>query len=117
MAILIISIVFSLILFLILVISSWKINTKANQPGWAVLVPIYSTLVYLKIIGKPWWWLMMFVIPVVLVFFLIWALNMLSKSFGKGTGFTVGLVLLPLIFYAILGFGSAKYLGPAGETS
>ena len=117
MAILIISIVFSLILFLILVISSWKINTKANQPGWAVLVPIYSTLVYLKIIGKPWWWLIMFVIPVVQLFFLIWALNMLSKSFGKGTGFTVGLVLLPLIFYAILGFGSAKYLGPAGESS
>lgn len=28
--------------------------------------------------------------------------------FGKGKGFTVGLVLLPTIFYAILGLGSAQ---------
>lgn len=32
--------------------------------------------------------------------------NGVAKRFGKGTGFTVGLVLLPVIFYMILGFGS-----------
>jgi hypothetical protein len=41
--------------------------------------------------------------------------NMLSKSFGKDEGFTVGLVLLGIIFYPILGFGSAKYQGPYGD--
>lgn len=116
-AFIIIYVIVTIVTLLILLISRWKIFTKANQPGWAVLVPIYNTLVFLKVIGKPWWWLIMFVIPFVNLIFLIWALNMLSKSFGKGTGFTVGLVLLPLIFYAILGFGSAKYLGPAGESS
>jgi hypothetical protein len=40
--------------------------------------------------------------------------NLLSKSFGKSEGFTVGLILLPIVFYPILGFGDAKYQGPAG---
>jgi hypothetical protein len=36
-----------------------------------------------------------------------------AKSFGKGTGFGLGLAFLSLIFYPILGFGDAKYRGPA----
>ncbi len=40
---------------------------------------------------------------------------MVSKSFGKDEAFTVGLVLLQIIFFPILGFGSAKYLGPYGD--
>jgi hypothetical protein len=41
--------------------------------------------------------------------------NLLSKSFGKSEGFTVGLILLPFIFYPILGLGDAQYSGPAGK--
>jgi hypothetical protein len=37
----------------------------------------------------------------------------LAKSFGKGVGFGIGLILLSLIFFPILGFGSAQYQGPA----
>ena len=33
----------------------------------------------------------------------------LSKAFGKGVGYTLGLIFLPNIFTLILGFGSAKY--------
>jgi len=40
---------------------------------------------------------------------------MLSKSFGKTEGFTAGLVLLPFIFFPILAFGDARYLGPFGD--
>lgn len=39
----------------------------------------------------------------------------LAKSFGKGAGFTVGLVLLPSVFYMILAFGKADYIGPGGN--
>ena len=35
----------------------------------------------------------------------------LAKAFGKGTGFSIGLLFLPNIFSLILGFGSAEYLG------
>jgi len=37
----------------------------------------------------------------------------LAKSFGKGVGFGIGLILLGIIFFPILGFGSAQYKGPA----
>ena len=102
-------------IILLIIISQWKIFTKANKPGWASLIPIYNGLVLLKIIGKPWWWLLLFFIPFVNLIFAIWMTNLLAKSFGKDEGFTFGLILLPLIFLPILGLGSAKYLGPAGK--
>lgn len=40
---------------------------------------------------------------------------MLSKSFGKSEGFTIGILLLPIIFLPILAFGSAQYIGPYGN--
>jgi hypothetical protein len=53
-------------------------------------------------------------IPIVNIYFLITVINLLSKSFGHGVGFTPGLIFLGIIFYPILGFGSSKYIGPGG---
>lgn len=96
---------------------NWKIFVKAGQPGWACIVPIYGTLVMLKIIGKPWWWIFLLFFPLIInnIIFGIWATNMLSKSFGKDEGYTVGLLLLGIVFYPMLAFGDAKYLGPYGD--
>ena len=95
--------------FILPIISLWKIYEKSNQPGWSVLIPIYNILIYLRIIGKPWWWILLFCIPYVNLVFHIWGYNLLSKKFRKDEGFTVGLVLLPFIFLPILGFGSSEY--------
>jgi len=97
------------------IVAMWKIYEKAGQPGWAAIIPIYNVIVLLKMVGKPLWWLILLIIPVVNIVFLIWMTNMLSKSFGKDEGFTVGLLLLGFVFYPILGFGDAKYLGPYGD--
>jgi len=105
-------IILGLFLAIILIAARWRIFTKANQPGWACLIPIYNALIFLRIIGKPWWWILLFCIPIVNIVFLVWALNLLSKSFGKGEGFTFGLILLPIIFELILAFGDAKYMIP-----
>ncbi len=106
-------IVLAVVVFLIA--AMWKIFEKAGQPGWAAIVPLYNLYVLLKIVGKPGWWLILFIIPLVNYVFIIWTYNMLSKSFGKEEGFTVGLVLLGIVFFPILGFGDAKYLGPYGD--
>jgi hypothetical protein len=111
------SIIFGIAIGLFFLIAEWKIYTKAGKPGWAVIVPIYNMLILLEIIGKPWWWLLLMLIPGVNIVFCIWAINLLSKSFGKDTGFTIGLLILPIIFLPMLGFGSATYVGPAGEAS
>lgn len=94
-----------------MIVCQWIIYQKAGKPGWAAIIPIYSTLVLLEIIRKPWWWLLLMFIPVVNIVFAIWAINLLAKSFGKNEGFTIGLILLPIIFYPILAFdNSAQYI-------
>lgn len=103
-----------IIVSIIVIIGKWKIYTKAGKPGWASIIPIYSTIVLLEIVGKPIWWIFLFLIPCVNIVFLIWTINLLSKSFGQSEGFTVGLIFLSFIFYPILGFGNYQYLGPAG---
>lgn len=101
--------------FLILmVVSFWKIYAKAGKPGWAAIVPIYNIIVLLEIIGKPWWWLILMLIPLVNFIVLIIVIHGLSVSFGKGAGYTVGLIFLGIIFYPLLAFGDAQYVGPGG---
>ena len=52
-------------------------------------------------------------IPIVgFVIWIIVALD-LAKSYGRGTGFGIGLIFLPYIWSLILGFGSDTYRGPA----
>ena len=98
-----------LIASLISTISYWKIYKKANKPGWASIIPIYSNIVMLEICGLPVWMIIlaMFVPPVYLI---LVGIN-LAKKFNKSTGFAIGLILLPLIFYPILAFGKNQYEG------
>ncbi len=35
----------------------------------------------------------------------------ISKAFGHGIGCTIGLILVPLIMYPVLGFGKSEYVG------
>jgi hypothetical protein len=94
---------------------SWRLYEKAGRAGWEGIIPFYNLYVMLKITGKPAWWFILFLIPIVNYVFLIWTTNMLSKSFGKEEGFTVGLVLLGFIFFPILALGDSEYLGPYGD--
>ncbi|GAB3425506.1 hypothetical protein GCM10027516_28100 [Niabella aquatica] len=98
-----------------IIVAIWKIYQKAGYQGWESIIPVYSTIILLKIVGKPWWWILIMLIPGINIIFAIWATNMLTKSFGKSEGFTAGLIFLPFVFYPLLGFGSAKYLGPYGD--
>ena len=113
--ILIILSILLLVILPIVILPTWFLYKKAGEPGWASIAPIYTTLIWLKIVGKPWYWILLFLIPYVNLIFLIWATNLTSKSYGKEEGFTFGLIFLPLIFYPILAFGSSKYIGPAGK--
>jgi|SRR6185312_2930456 len=104
-----------IVMAVITLVGKWKIYEKAGKPGWAALIPVYTWIVMLEIVGKPIWWVFLFFIPCVNIVFMIWTINLLSKSFGQSEGFTVGLILLGFVFYPILGFGSYQYLGPSAE--
>jgi len=104
--------------FLCLIIAAyWRIYTKAGQPGWAAIVPFYNLFVLFKIVGRPAWWLILLFIPVVqIIIYLVISLD-LARSFGKGIGFGLGLFFLGFIFGPILGFGGARYEGPAASST
>lgn len=106
---------FFLAIAVVVIIAQWKIYEKAGQPGWACIIPFYNIYILLKIVGKPGWWLALLLIPIVNFVMLIWITNLLSKSFGKDEGFTIGLLLLGIVFYPILAFGNAEYQGPVGD--
>jgi hypothetical protein len=100
-------------LIAVVIAGIWKVFTKAGEPGWACLIPIYNLVVLLRIAGMPLWWIILCFIPLISIIpaFVI-PIN-LAEKFGKGAGFGIGLALLPFIFYPILGFGDAQYRGVA----
>ena len=106
--------IFLMVVMVVMIASLWKVFAKAGQPGWAAIFPIYNAIVLLQIIGRPLWWIVLLMIPLVNVVVGILVCIDLAKCFGKGTGFALGLAFLGVIFYPILGFGSARYLGIAG---
>lgn len=100
---------FYLAVLLVTIGGMWKVFTKAGQPGWAVIIPIYNVYVMLEIAERPWWWLLLFLIPIVSLIPSLIVPADISKHFGKGTLFAIGLIFLPFIFYPILGFSDATY--------
>jgi hypothetical protein len=108
-----ISVIISLAIAVLLIAAMWKVFTKAGQPGWASLIPIYNLYVLCKIAGRPGWWLLLMLIPLVNFIIIIILCIDIAKSFGNGVGFGLGLAILGFIFWPILGFGSAQYQGPS----
>lgn len=112
----------TLAILIIQIIACWKLFTKAGEQGWKSIIPIYNVITLFKISGLSPWIVCAYLlgfIPVVggliVLGIGIYQSYNLAKSFGKGTGFTVGLVLLPSIFYMILAFSKDEYIGPGGN--
>ena len=123
--------VVSLILVILLIIAWWKIFTKAGEKGWKAIIPVYNAYIQYKLFWNTkmfWITLALAVVAGIcaaiggVIFTIIYAIlmivalvisiifcNRVSKSFGQGAGFTVGLVLLQPIFVLILGFGKSEY--------
>jgi hypothetical protein len=99
-------------------VGMWKVFAKAGQPGWAVLIPVYNFILLLRIAGLAWYWVftpLIILIPILgaiaYLVWVVWVHHRISTRFGQGVGFTIGLTLLGPIFWLILGFGSAQYVG------
>jgi hypothetical protein len=109
------------IIFALGVYGSYQKAAPQGEPAWAAFIPIYNFIVLLRVAGRPasWaWFLLLVFVPFVgslaLLVVSIIVLHDVSKSFGHGGGFTVGLVLLSVIFWYILWLGKSTYRGPAG---
>ena len=103
-----------IIVGVLLLIAAWKILTKAGEAGWKAIIPFYNMYTLVKIADGKGIKFLLFLIPIVGFIYDIKFSIRLAKSFGKSTGFGIGIFFLPNIFTLIFGFGSAQYIGPQG---
>lgn len=96
----------------IYVAGMWKVFEKAGQKGWMAIIPFLNWYVLIKIAGREGWWLILLFIPCVnFVVLAIISLDV-AKVFGKSQAYGIGLWLLGVIFYPMLGFSDSRYEGP-----
>lgn len=98
-----------LIFMVVYIIALWKIFSKAGIAGWKSIIPFYNSYCLCKITWGSGWLFLVYWVPFVNFVFGILTFNRLAKVFGKGIGFTLGLIFLSPIFILILAFGSATY--------
>jgi hypothetical protein len=102
-----------LALYAFFAICNAKLFAKAGRPGWAAFVPIYNSVVAIDIAGKPMWWIVLMLIPIVNIIIALVVLVGFVQAFGKGAGYILGLLLLPVLFLPMLAFGGSRYQGAA----
>lgn len=105
--------ILSLGMILLTLVASWKLFEKAGLQGWKGLIPIYNTYcLYQMAFGKgKGWYIICLLVPCVnVILSIIYSVN-LAKSFNKGIGYAIGLMLVNPIFMMILAFGDAEYVG------
>ena len=130
--------VFAFIWWLLQIIANWNIFTKTGEAGWKSIIPVYSDYISYKIAWQPSYFWLVFVlgiitsvangmadpnetnttillivslIRIILAIISILYCIKLSRAFGHGIGFAIGLIFLQPIFMLILGFGNDPYYG------
>ena len=91
---------------------AWQVYVKAGREGWEAIVPVYNLYALTLMTGQPWWLVVLCLIPfvnLVAIGFLCWKL---AECFWQRWPFAIGLIVLPFVFYPLLGFGDAKYTPP-----
>lgn len=92
-------------------VSFWKIMEKAGRRGWEGILPIYNLYVLTLITGLSVGWFLLMLIPLLNIVAFGRLAFAMAKVFGNDLAFGLGLFLLGVVFYPILAFGNAKYIG------
>lgn len=127
-----------IIFWIFQIIAYWKLFTKAGEPGWKSIIPVYNSYIQYKISWKPMWFWITFavlfvfellgqfgnpeapntalliitsIVGLILLVINIMATVKLSRAFGHGIGYAIGLIFLWPIFILILGYGKSEYKG------
>ncbi|MDN3677386.1 signal peptidase I [Flavobacterium paronense] len=77
--------IFFLIVQLVHGLGTWKLYEKAGRKSWEAFIPIYNSIVLMKILNRPTWWTLLLFIPIInlIMFPVIWVETL--RSFGKNS--------------------------------
>ena len=84
-------------------LGTWKLYEKAGRKSWEAGIPIYNSIVLMKIINRPTWWTFLLFIPIInlIMFPVIWVETL--RSFGRRSTLDtfLGIVTCGLYIYYI----------------
>lgn len=92
---------------------------KAGKGRFGAIIPIYRDVIHLKICGLSPWLLLLVFIPILgwlmLLAVAILGRFELSKRFGHGFLFGLGLLFLPIVFRTVIAFSNNEYIEDLDE--
>lgn len=117
--------------YILQVIALWRIFVMAGIPGWHSIIPVVNIYDQFKLSWSGTWGIAFIALALIggylsgnpdaqTAYNIVGAaagvieivgLYKLSKAFGHGVAFTLGLIFLNPIFMLILGFSSNRYRG------
>jgi signal peptidase I len=116
--------VFFLLIQIIHFLGTWKLYVAAGRKSWEAAIPVYNSIVLMKIIGRPTWWTVLLFIPIInlIMFPVIWIETL--RSFGKRSTLDTFLGIVTLGFYIFyvnytqqLNYVSDRSLNPENKTA
>ncbi len=104
--------VFFLIVQLIHGLGTWKLYEKAGRKAWEAFIPVYNSIVLMKIINRPTWWTFLLFIPVInlIMFPVVWVETLRSFGKNKTVDTFLGVVTLGFYIYYINYTQDVKYI-------
>ena len=104
--------IFFLLVQIIHGLGTWKLYEKAGRKSWEAFIPIYNSIVLMKIINRPTWWTLLLFIPIInlILFPVVWVETL--RSFGKNStaDTLLGIFTCGLYIYYINYTQDVKYI-------
>ncbi len=96
--------IFSFMIAIIVIASIWRLYTIKGYKGWYMFIPIYNLYILCKIANVSVWLLLLLLVPFVRAIVVFYLYYMTAKAYNRGLLFTIGLIVLPVIFIPIMAF-------------
>ena len=97
-------VIISLIISIVMLISLIKIFTRNGKPGWGVIIPIYNFILMSEIAEVKSIYVILLFVPIVNIYARYVIYKGIAKKYNKSSGYAVGMLLVPFIFFPMLAF-------------
>lgn len=100
------------ILGVLALVGMWKLYEKADEMGWAAIIPIYNVWVMLKISGLNPLFILILLVPLANVIFGFYLAYKFVESYGFGFGGFLLYIFFSPIMSIYMGFSEdVRYIG------
>lgn len=116
----------NIVVFVLTIVASWMLYSKAGEPGWAAIIPFYSSYVRFKIAGKKklFWGYLASIIAMIVGYIIIiyevfaagisaalYSYSYYDSAYGYGSTLTdhIGMIIVALILLLVGGIAALVF--------